>query len=80
MQRSIEILQQQVAPVATEDAPMEEGLLQDVLRKFKKGCEEMTCEYFAAMTRLEDACALEVQEVDGLRSQLLTLRRNFLRV
>ena len=38
-----------------EDAPMDmEGVLQDVLRQFKKGCEEVTREYFAAMKRMED--------------------------
>ena len=57
-----------------------EGVLQDVLRQFKKGCEEVTCEYFAAMKRMEDklcsrlpACdsdsALEVHQVDGMRPQ-----------
>ena len=45
------------------------------VRQFKKGCEEVTCEYFTAMKRMEDnLCWLPCNsdsalEVDGMRPQ-----------
>ena len=53
-----------------------EGVLQDGLRKFKKECEEMTCEYFAAIKRMGEHVgrnlgdSVSALEVDGMRPQL----------
>ena len=59
-----------------EDAPMDmEGALQDGLRKFKKGLEEMTCEYFAAIKRVGEHAGLNLGDsvsalgADGVRPQ-----------
>ena len=76
---SIEILQQQVVLVASrmdvEDAPMDmEGVLQDVLRQFKKGCEEVTCEYFAAMKRMEDNLCWQPCDSDSARDSVDGMR------